>query len=147
MKKQNEYKIDHIAQTIIISKKFSKAAGILGTNEYDTLKQLRTDYPDYSLRLREIAKKKNKKSYINLTFKAMRNHIEIIKGKKSKEIHDYETILKLAEGQPGPYAFVKKWFLDKYPDYKDVAKVFNQEPEKSNDNDEETEINENNETK
>ena len=123
MKKQNEYKIDHIAQTIIISKKFSKAAGILGTNEYDTLKQLRTDYPDYTVSLREIKKKDGKKSYANLTYDAMRTYISCMEGEESNNLVNLETVIKIAQGQAGQYAYVKTWFLKKYPNYSNVNEV------------------------
>lgn len=47
MKKMNEYKVDVVAGTITLTKKFAKAAGVLGTREFNTFKQLRADYAGY----------------------------------------------------------------------------------------------------
>ena len=68
MKKMNEYNIDVVAGTITLTKKFAKAAGVLGTREFNILKQLREACQDYTVQVREIAKNENKTSYANLTY-------------------------------------------------------------------------------
>lgn len=123
MKKQNEYKIDHIEQTITLTKKFAKAAGILNSAEYQVLKQLRTDYPDYTVALREIAKKESKKSYANLTYNAMKQFIKITEGEESESLHQLEVVIRLSKGQAGCYAYVKSWFIKHYPRYNDVEAI------------------------
>ena len=84
MKKMNEYKVDVVAGTITLTKKFAKAAGVLGTREFNTFKQLRADYPDYAVQVREIAKKENKTSYANLTYDFMKTYIRTIEGETSE---------------------------------------------------------------
>lgn len=119
MNKQNEYKFDHMAQTITLTKKFAKAAGVLNSNEYRILKQLRADYPEYAIELKEIARKENKKSYANLTYDAMRNFIGTLEGDTSDNLRNLNTLITLYSGS-GCYPKVKKWFLDKYPNYGDA---------------------------
>lgn len=125
MKKMNEYKVDVVAETITLTKKFAKAAGVLGTREFNTFKQLRADYPDYTVQVREIAKKENKTSYANLTYAFMKNFISTVEGEASENIGNLAKVIELSKGQPGHYAYVKTWFLERYPNYQDVLATMN----------------------
>ena len=125
MKKMNEYKVDVVAETITLTKKFAKAAGVLGTREFNTFKQLRADYPDYTVQVREIAKKENKVSYANLTYDFMKTFIGMVEGEASENIGNLAKVIELSKGQPGHYAYVKTWFLEHYPNYQDVLATMN----------------------
>ena len=125
MKKMNEYKVDVVAETITLTKKFAKAAGVLGTREFNTFKQLRADYPDYAVQVREIAKKENKTSYANLTYDFMKTYIRTIEGETSENLVNLEKVIELSKGQAGHYAYVKTWFLEHYPNYQDVLATMN----------------------
>ena len=125
MKTMNEYKIDVVAGTITLTKKFAKAAGVLGTREFNTFKQLRADYPDYTVQVREIAKKENKVSYANLTYDFMKTFIGMVEGEASENIGNLAKVIELSKGQPGHYAYVKTWFLERYPNYQDVLATMN----------------------
>ena len=125
MKRMNEYKVDVVAGTITLTKKFAKAAGVLGTREFNTFKQLRADYPDYAVQVREIAKKENKTSYANLTYAFMKNFISTVEGEASENIGNLAKVIELSKGQPGHYAYVKTWFLERYPKYQDALATMN----------------------
>lgn len=125
MKKMNEYNIDVVAGTITLTKKFAKAAGVLGTREFNTLKKLREACPDYTVQVREIAKKENKTSYANLTYKFMNTFISMVEGEASENIGNLAKVIELSKGQPGHYAYVKTWFLEHYPNYQDVLTTMN----------------------
>lgn len=99
MKRMNEYKVDVVAGTITLTKKFAKAAGVLGTREFNTFKQLRADYPDYAVQVREIAKKENKTSYANLTYAFMKNFINTVEGEASENLVNLENVIELSKGQ------------------------------------------------
>ena len=117
--KNNEFRFDHAAQTIILTKKFAKAAGMINSREYRTLATLHKDYPDYTVELKEIAKREGKTTYARLTYDAMRNHIRITEGETSANLCNLETYIEAYKGS-GCYPKVKKWFLDHYPTYADV---------------------------
>ena len=121
MRHNTDYEVNFLNSTITITKKFAKAASILGSSEYNTLMMLKKDNPDFEIVLREIKKKVGKKSYRNLTFKAMEENIIRIDGKDSPNLKIFETVKAQAILQPSPYAFVKKWFLDNYKDAIDKA--------------------------
>ena len=125
MKRMNEYKVDVVAGTITLTKKFAKAAGVLGTREFNTFKQLRADYPDYAVQVREIAKKENKTSYANLTYAFMKNFISTVEGEASENIGNLAKVIELSKGQPGHYAYVKTWFLERYPKHQDALATMN----------------------
>ena len=116
MKSMNEYKVDQIAGTITITKKFAKAAGVLGSVEYNIMKQLRTDNPTFTVLMREIKKKEGKKSYRNLTYENMRTFIATMEGEDSDRLFEFDRVLACSKSQSAPYAYVKKWFLSIYKD-------------------------------
>ena len=49
MKKNAQYEIDHINETIILTKKFRKAASILNTPEYKELMKIKHEHPSFTL--------------------------------------------------------------------------------------------------
>ena len=119
MKKALPYEVDHISGTIYLTKAFAKEASTLNTPEYKAILTLRHDNPTYKIEMREIAKKKNKKTYKNLTEKNMRIFIENIKDtKRSVEdrIADFKTVKELSKSQSSPYSYLKRWFFKEYGD-------------------------------
>ena len=119
MKRTNNYEINHIDETIIITKKFYKAASVLNSPEYKELMQIRRDNPTFKIVLREIKKNANKETYRNLTIKNME---DFIKAKETDEtvrearLAQFNTVKELSKVQAGPYAYVKAWFLKQYGD-------------------------------
>ena len=108
------YRPDFDTMTIILTKKFAKAASILNTPEYTALIQIRRENPDFTIELREIKKKEGKKSYRNLTYEHMEAYIITRDGKGSDAHKEFEQVKKLSQIQAGSYGYVKKWFLNKY---------------------------------
>ena len=122
MKNNNrEYNIIHEEEKIIITKKFSKEAGQLGTPAYKTMMQLRTELPGYKFETKTIKKNKNKKSYANLTLKNMKEHIEEMDGKDSVVMKEFENLMTRYKFHAGRYAKIKSWYLKQYADeYEDA---------------------------
>ena len=117
MKNSNRYEINYIEGKIIVSKKFLKEAGIIGSTAYTELAQVRRDYPDFPIVQREIAKKQGKQTYGKLDYKAMG---EFIKEKEEDAadavLAEFEHVKALSKIHDGSYAFVKTWFLKRYKD-------------------------------
>ena len=67
--------INYITNTIELTKKFAKAAGVLNSPEYNELLAIRRDYPTLPIVIREIKRKAGKKTYKNLTIAKMREYI------------------------------------------------------------------------
>ena len=135
MTKNANYSIDFITATIIITKKFYKAASILNSPEYKEMMQLRRENPTFTIVLREIKKKEGKKSYRNLTYKNMQTFIENYEtdnDMRADRLKEYEAVKALSKVQSGPYAYVKNWFLKQYGD------AYNPEEKADNNSEEET---------
>ena len=81
MKTTTNYTINAATKEIIITKRFEKAANNIGSNEYKDLVTLMKDFPEFSIKVKEIKKKKGKKTYNGLTLDEMRRFI----GTRSEE--------------------------------------------------------------
>lgn len=112
MKRSVGYEIHHEDMTIVLTKKFSQAAGQRGSDEYEELLGIKADFPTYTVCLREIKKAAGKQTYRNLTYEAMET---IIKENAPQYLADFEDVKGKAPAQGnGAYTFVKKWFLDNF---------------------------------
>ena len=124
MKQNRGYEIRFTENTIVVTKSFLKKAGIIGSQEYSELVQVRKDYPDFTIIQREISKKEGKKTYGKLTYKAMAEFIEAQEEEQSAAVlKEFERMQQLSKAHNGQYAFVKSWFLKRYQD------VFGQDDE------------------
>ena len=117
MNKNANYEINHLNETVIMTKSFYKAASVLNTPEYKELMEIRRQHPNYTLELRQIKKADDKKSYRNLTYDNMEIFIKMIEtdeATRKERLVQLETIKGLSKVQPSPYAYVKTWFLTNY---------------------------------
>ena len=117
MKNNHGYEINHGEKTIIVTKKFLKEAGIIGSDAYNDLARVRKDLPDFQIIPREIKEKKGKRTYGDLTYDRMKDFIMDYEGENSFAVlAEYERVKQLSKAHSGPYAYVKKWFLNRYKD-------------------------------
>lgn len=116
MKNNNGYELNFTENTITVTKRFLKEAGVIGSAAYKELAQVRHDYPEYTITERK-SRKKNKKTYGDLTYKVM---AEFIKGQEEENVSavlaEFEQVKVLSHAYAGKYAFVKTWFLKRYKD-------------------------------
>ena len=111
MKKLSRINFNHATKEIIITKAFETEANVIGSAAYDELVRIRKDFPDYTIRRKEIAKKDNKKSFKGLTVEEMRRFLSTI---GEADVKLFERVCEIAEGKQGKYAVIKKWFLNNY---------------------------------
>ena len=115
------YEINYNENAIIVTKAFLKEAGVYNSEAYNILKGLRTDLPNFEIKQREIKKNSNKKTYGKLTYQRMEEYIIFVEGNKTETLKEFETVKTMATFKASPYAFTKKWFLDRYKDFADEA--------------------------
>ena len=111
--KTNGVTFNHAAKEIIITKAFEKAANKIASTEYNELVKIRKDFPDYTIRRKEIEKNTSKQSHKGLTVKEMKRFIST---RDEKEVALFERVCEIAENKQGKYAVIKKWFLNNYKD-------------------------------
>lgn len=119
MKNTKSYVIDFENARIIVNKKYLKEArSNIRSEAYQTLKELRADFPTFQIVEKEIKHKEGKQTYGKLTYDVMRQQIELREGKENSPavLEELENIIKLSKVHAGAYAFVKTWFLARYKD-------------------------------
>ena len=118
MKHGHGFEIDFTNQKIILTKTFAAKAGSdTDSFEYRELMKVRGNFPDYQIELREIKKKVGKQTYARLTYDNMKLYLDTVFGENSAESRALAAIIKASESQRGRYAYVKRWFLENFPDY------------------------------
>ena len=114
MMNNNPYKIDYLKSTIIVSKKFLKAASVCDSKEYNTMIQLRKDFPTFTFEEKQITQKKGKQSYKNLTFEKMREHIIVCQD--GNRLKQFDYLMEFYKTHRNRYAKIKSWYLEQYKD-------------------------------
>ena len=115
-------RIDFISNTIIITKAFREAASEMNTPEYTALKQAQQDNSKMKVVLRSANTVHNRNEYKGLTYKYMRKFIRIMDKENSitfDEVIEYYEDLYYESGKV--YQCVKEWFLDNYPNHKEMV--------------------------
>ena len=121
MCKFNECRADLVEGRSVVSKRFLKAASVLGSPEYKLLQQARMENPGFTVVPRDIKKAEGKNTYRNLSFANMEMYIRETCGADSQVMKEFGRVKELAKIQNGPYAYVKTWFLKMFPDYQKLA--------------------------
>ncbi len=121
MKKTNGYKIDFSNNTITINYTFAAAASQFGTDEYETLKKIRDDFPQMAIITKSGRKKSPKrKSNKGLTYKHMETYIRTRKPEKLKH---FEKVKAMSATAKSPYKYVCDWFKGEFPNYANAPKA------------------------
>ena len=127
MNKTNNITFNHANKEITITKVFEKEANIIGSNAYLELIRVRKDFPDYTIKRKEIKKNTSKQSYKGLTMEEMKRFLSTI-GEKDVEL--FEKVVGIASVKQGKYAIIKKWFLNNYQEaYEKELEIVNLEKE------------------
>jgi hypothetical protein len=117
--KKSSIRVEVGTKEITVARSFYKKASIFGTEEYKELKKARDKEPGFAIKVKEIARNRNKRTYPNLTFKNMKKYIAYKEGADSLNIQAITKLIDSADIQKSRYSFVKSWFLDNYPNYSD----------------------------
>lgn len=114
-----------MTKKIEMSKKEAKAAGKIGTPEFEELKNYMAMYPGYEVQIKAPAKRKVE--FRGLTYEYMKNYIlkhdnengEIMAEFRELIAQDKKDKVEGAEHlEATGYLDVKKWFLAKFPEIK-----------------------------
>ena len=111
--KTTSYNFDAINTVLTITKDFARKASQLNSPEYKTMLQLRRDYPNLEIVMREGTKKQ---AASGISFKQMEEFIKQCRDSESR-MGTYERVKALSRVQRSPYKYVKNWFLTNYANY------------------------------
>ncbi len=113
----SEMRIDYTKKQIILSAGFAKKSRFPDTDEYNRLKAIREDFPDFAVSLRTINKPKSKETYKGLTYEYIENYIRSHENSE-KMFAEYQNLKDIIACHNSHYPKVKKWFLNNYPEIK-----------------------------
>ena len=114
-----------MTKKIEMSKKEAKAAGKIGTPEFEELKNYIAIYPGFEVLIKAPAKRKVE--FRGLTYEYMKNYIKKHDDEDGKIMAEFNALIALdkknkVEGaehlEAAGYLDVKKWFLKKFPEIK-----------------------------
>lgn len=114
-----------MTKKIEMSKKEAKAAGKIGTPEFEELKSYMAIYPGYEVQIKAPAKRKVE--FRGLTYEYMKNYIKKHDDENSTIMAEFRELIAQdkkdkVEGaehlEATGYLDVKKWFLAKFPEIK-----------------------------
>ena len=108
------YKMDFTTNTLTITKDFEKKAMNVNSVEYQTLKQLKADFP--SLRIVKKASPKRKRSLARPTYDKM---VKFLSCQVNSAIllKEFAEVREYSKAQENPYQFVREWFFQSFPNY------------------------------
>lgn len=111
--------IDFTKKTIFITKEDQKRASVIDSAAYKEMCQMLKDYPGFSVAIKVRETKKDKKTYKNLSYKAMETYLQTAfsDDEQKKKMEEYRLIRTRAAVAASPFAFVRKWFLEVYKEY------------------------------
>ena len=112
--------INYSSRTILLTKKFAKAAEKFGSDEYKDFQEARRDNPTFKVVIvaRKAADKKD--SYKGLTYEYMEKYINTHDDAEDK-MKEYQNLRGLSEeaqealAEPCSYNEIRAWFLKTYP--------------------------------
>ena len=115
---KNVLRVKHDERVIEMDKTFAKNSAIVGSREYNMLQAARRDYPEYTVRRKEIRKNKNKESYKGLTYAYMEEYISLHDDEEGTIMKEYNEERLISGCHSVRYPAIKNWFLDKFPEVK-----------------------------
>ena len=104
------YTIDYAKNMITVTAKFHKAAGIIGTGEYDIMAELRK--LGMPISVKAPAKKKN----TAVTYAKMKKYISLM-DEADKYMAEFEAVIEESKTTNKAYAYVLTWFKKTFPHY------------------------------
>ena len=108
------YKINHISNTITVSKKFLEQASTLSGDTYETMKALR------ALGMPILQEKTKKcKSSKRLSYQKMRHYISCLADSQTYLLQ-FEATRNASRGERDPYGYVCNWFEATFPNHSSI---------------------------
>lgn len=113
------YKMDFTTNTLTITKDFERKAMNINSIEYQTLKQLKADFP--SLRIVKKVSPKRKSSLARPTYDKMVKFLSC-QANSAILLKEFAEVREYSKAQENPYQFVREWFFANFPNYQSIPK-------------------------
>ena len=131
MNQKSKVKVFYEENIVEINKAFYKESQDPTSDEYKLLQEVRKDYPNIKVEIRQIKKNAHKETYAGLTYEYMRNYILLHEkpSKRAEAISEFDELILISQCQTKAkrYPVIKKWFLIKYPKIAEFGLQYNEE--------------------
>ena len=126
-----------MTKKIEMSKKEAKAAGKIGTPEFEELKSYMKEYPNFEILIKAPAKRKVE--FRGLTYEYMVTYIKKHDNEDGEIMAEFNDLIALDKKnkvagaehlEAASYIEVKKWFLAKFPEIKNYKEEHQKKIEK-----------------
>jgi len=109
------YVINHAKNQIVFEKGFLQRANDVRSPEYKAMAHLKKDWPDYEMTQKRIARNPSKNSYENLDLEYMRIHIVNLGDDHANALAEFDMMTNKNNREfHRTFAYVRKWFLERY---------------------------------
>ena len=125
--KNNTYKIDFVNNTLTMSKAFEEALNNPNSEEYKLFLQLRADFPGLTIIRKTRRAPKKARPTKNLTYKHMEQYMSVFQN-ADELLAQFKVVRECSKQQSSPYKFVRDWFEDQFPKYKELPDFGNNAP-------------------
>ena len=86
--------------------------------EYSELCALVEKHPTFDVKIKTASETATKNMYRNLTFDKMREYIKT-QPNSEEALEEMGIVIEIAKAKNAKYPLTKKWFLTKFPEYKE----------------------------
>lgn len=124
---KNTYKIDFVNNTLTMSKAFEDALNNPNSQEYKLFLQLRADFPGMTIIRKTRRAPKKARPTKNLTYKHMEQYMSVFQN-ADELLAQFKVVRECSKQQSSPYKFVRDWFEDQFPKYKELPDFGNNAP-------------------
>ena len=124
---KNTYKIDFVNNTLTMSKAFEEALNNPNSQEYKLFLQLRADFPGMTIIRKTRRAPKKARPTKNLTYKHMEQYMSVFQN-ADELLAQFKVVRECSKQQSSPYKFVRDWFEDQFPKYKELPDFGNNAP-------------------
>lgn len=116
MKQNRQYEINHINNTVTVTKSFMDAASQLDKDEFKLVQRFKE--MGLTIHIKQRAPRKSPKTAkeIRITYDMMTKYIACLED--SEEMQKlFDATRQLSKSKPNPYRYMVKWFTEEFPQY------------------------------
>ena len=111
-------RVNYAERKIVLSSAFEKKAFVPGTVEYEQLRSVRNDYPEFRLVTRKFKTNTKQEHYRGLDYDFMRRYIRDHEVDAKPVLDELDEMIGISKCHSlnKRYPTIKSWFLARYPE-------------------------------
>lgn len=117
------YKMNFATKTLTITKAFATMAMKPNTEEANTLAHLKSLFPDLKIAYKTCCST-GSHPFKGMTYNKMERYIRLHENAGDLLIA-FSTVKEIGRTQPNAHNYVCKWFLEQFPDYREIPALQN----------------------